>query len=1226
MVKTCCIKTCKSESYSGCGVSFHRFPSKEEMKQKCHPSELAPVSSKVWGVYSVLYVLFIVEVAKIFRLTACWVVVAACALAPGARAAGPLGPSDRPEAYFNGSSYIRLSRPISLKQLVGLSFRTCVGGELFSQRFDGYTLHVTSLFEQVVVSWQRPSQPHREVGLAKETLDNRWHWVGLRYNSDPPSLLLEVDKDTQIISNVTWNPELLSPGKLEDPNAVLLVGNVFSGCILEGPQLEFHAASSQTRSVVFGHCPLTTDDCIDRKDVLRIQPKDHCYNEPCMRHGTCISRHDRYECHCTARYTGNNCEVDAGDPCASNPCQNAARCVEDVRGDYSCDCPPNYHGTYTLLARYVHTLRGGRGRPVRVEPVPERGALRRGRARRLLVRLPAQLPRYVHTTSTHGTYTHCEVDAGDPCASNPCQNAARCVEDVRGDYSCDCPPNYHGTYTLLARYVHTLRGGRGRPVRVEPVPERGALRRGRARRLLVRLPAQLPRYVHTTSTVRTHTARWTRATRARRTRARTRRAASRTCAATTRATARPTTTVRTHYKHGTYTHCEVDAGDPCASNPCQNAARCVEDVRGDYSCDCPPNYHGTYTLLARYVHTLRGGRGRPVRVEPVPERGALRRGRARRLLVRLPAQLPRYVHTTSTHGTYTHCEVDAGDPCASNPCQNAARCVEDVRGDYSCDCPPNYHGTYTLLARYVHTLRGGRGRPVRVEPHGTYTHCEVDAGDPCASNPCQNAARCVEDVCGDYSCDCPPNYHGMYCELEVSLDPLCVAGPCRNNGSCSVPPGADSYVCACPPGYTGRNCETDVDECAAQAAPCLNGGSCQDAVNNFTCDCTGTGYTGARCELNVNECEEERNICGHGVCYDTYGSYVCACQLGYKGERCNNVSACASGPCGAGGACVEESGGAGFRCVCARGFAPPYCEPAPTTHPASCQDIICPPKSHCISNMMITGVIAKQVMCVCDAGYYGAAGVSPNCTALEAVCEAGVCLNGATCSLAADHFNCTCAPGYKGTYCEQAAGKALSDLKAAERCASGPCLHAKSCQELPTGFRCECEAGWSGQRCDVAVAGAAGASGCGARGCANGGVCLAGGECECRAGWAGAACELPADCRAAPCPALHDCAELAGAYSCVPVAPDSACASEPCHNGTCQLKNGLYSCLCPPGITGQYIHIFTLLSILLQTWFCHVMRIVRRKYDKKIKKKRHDRVTPPKLRQKVQEYAEIKNI
>lgn len=50
------------------------------------------------------------------------------------------------------------------------------------------------------------------------------------------------------------------------------------------------------------------------------------------------------------------------------------------------------------------------------------------------------------------------------------------------------------------------------------------------------------------------------------------------------------------------------------------------------------------------------------------------------------------------------------------------------------------------------------------------------------------------------------------------------------------------------------------------------------------------GYTGARCELNVNECEEDRNICGHGYCYDTYGGFVCACQPGYTGERCHDVS------------------------------------------------------------------------------------------------------------------------------------------------------------------------------------------------------------------------------------------------------------------------------------------------------------------------------------------------
>ncbi|XP_045760507.1 protein crumbs isoform X2 [Maniola jurtina] len=686
--------------------------------------------------------------------------------AAAAQAAGPLGPSERPEAYFNGSSYIRLAKPFSLKQLVGLSFRTCVGGELFSQRFEGYTLYVTALYEQVVVSWARPSLPHREVALVKETLDNRWHWVALRYRPNPPSLLLEVDKDTQVISNVTWNPELLSPGALEAGGAVVLVGNLFSGCVHEGPQLEFHAAHVLQATARFGPCPLTEDECKDRKDVLRIPPKDYCYNEPCLRHGTCISRHDKYECHCTARYTGNNCEVDAGDPCASQPCQNDGRCVEDPRGDYTCICPAHYHGTY--------------------------------------------------------------------------------------------------------------------------------------------------------------------------------------------------------------------------------------------------------------------------------------------------------------------------------------------------------------------------------------------------------------------------------CELEESLDPQCVARPCRNNGSCSVPPGADEYVCDCPPGFSGRNCETDIDECEAGGA-CLNGGRCVDAVNNFTCDCTNTGYTGARCEENVNECEEERGICGHGACYDTYGGFVCACLPGYTGERCHKMSACASGPCGVGGACVEENNGAGFRCVCARGHAPPLCAPAtpppaPTTPtpptaptaptpPAACADLTCPPRSHCRAGVpaMVAGVmVSKQVLCVCDLGYYGAPGLSPNCTSLDKACEVGVCLNGGTCTSAPDHFNCTCVPPYKGVYCELGpAGKALT-----ERCAAAPCVHAVSCRDHAKGFHCECEAGWSGPRCDVP---APEGDECG-RGCLNGGTCRADG-CECRPGFGGAQCELPLDCRsaAAPCPLKQECVEQGGAWRCAAAGADSACASSPCNNGSClALDSGLFRCQCPPGYNGRF--------------------------------------------------------
>lgn len=43
-----------------------------------------------------------------------------------------LGPSEQPEAYFNGSSYIRLETTISLKRYLSFSFRSCLGSVFFS--------------------------------------------------------------------------------------------------------------------------------------------------------------------------------------------------------------------------------------------------------------------------------------------------------------------------------------------------------------------------------------------------------------------------------------------------------------------------------------------------------------------------------------------------------------------------------------------------------------------------------------------------------------------------------------------------------------------------------------------------------------------------------------------------------------------------------------------------------------------------------------------------------------------------------------------------------------------------------------------------------------------------------------------------------------------------------------------------------------------------------------
>lgn len=56
-------------------------------------------------------------------------------------------------------------------------------------------------------------------------------------------------------------------------------------------------------------------------------------------------------------------------------------------------------------------------------------------------------------------------------------------------------------------------------------------------------------------------------------------------------------------------------------------------------------------------------------------------------------------------------------------------------------------------------------------------------------------------------------------------------------------------------------------------------GICIDEVNGFHCNCDKTGYSGTRCQDNENECKKKPNIClNNGICYDTYGSYVCECK------------------------------------------------------------------------------------------------------------------------------------------------------------------------------------------------------------------------------------------------------------------------------------------------------------------------------------------------------------
>lgn len=92
-----------------------------------------------------------------------------------------------------------------------------------------------------------------------------------------------------------------------------------------------------------------------QNDVLVRAPVDYCIHEPCMQRGVCVSQADTYVCHCTARFSGKNCEIDQGSPCNSNPC-NSGKCIEDSRGDYSCNCPAGVTGAHCEIEITVHPL------------------------------------------------------------------------------------------------------------------------------------------------------------------------------------------------------------------------------------------------------------------------------------------------------------------------------------------------------------------------------------------------------------------------------------------------------------------------------------------------------------------------------------------------------------------------------------------------------------------------------------------------------------------------------------------------------------------------------------------------------------------------------------------------------------------------------------------------------------------------------------------------------
>jgi hypothetical protein len=450
------------------------------------------------------------------------------------------------------------------------------------------------------------------------------------------------------------------------------------------------------------------------------------------------------------------------------------------------------------------------------------------------------------------------------------------------------------------------------------------------------------------------------------------------------------------------------------------------------------------------------------------------------------------------------CEAET-DECLSAPCGPNGECT-DLMLAFVCVCEHGWNGD----------------------------HCEHSI------NPCsrQEVSGCdpINAVCthigpGMHTCDCLSGFetrdNGHTCtdidECAVTwrvVNGVAVqAAPCQNGATCIN--GLDEFRCTCAAGYEGVVCEQDLNECVSR--PCLNGAQCFDGVDEYRCTCR-SGYDGSICEVSTEVCSSRPCLNGaaceiqHELATVVY-TYRCTCVVGWAGEHCDvELDECVSDPCENGARC--EDGLDAYVCDCRNGWVGDNCGD-PVNNCLLGEDDCDLDHGECISTGPGTHI------CQCDRGYESRgqrrlqAG-RQTCTQIDE-CRSAPCLNTGRCTDALLSYTCTCPEGITGQNC-------ATDI---DECGSIPCQNGGHCADHVGTYSCRCVQGFQGDNCDVDVDECAGRD----NHCEHGATCVDernSFRCICRAGFMGRACETEVnECLSRPC--LHGgfCTDGLDEYACV---------------------------------------------------------------------------------------------
>ncbi|VVC98752.1 unnamed protein product [Leptidea sinapis] len=434
------------------------------------------------------------------------------------------------------------------------------------------------------------------------------------------------------------------------------------------------------------------------------------------------------------------------------------------------------------------------------------------------------------------------------------------------------------------------------------------------------------------------------------------------------------------------------------------------------------------------------------------------------------------------------------DECANDPtlCENG-HCT-NTAGGYECDCDVGFtksqdgrscldmdecatFDNVCVFGRCVNTY--GMFKCICDKGYQSDSIDDLMPGFNCTDvDECKSPQSCQYGECintqGSYICRCPPNYEllsdGTACfdsrkarcygkvdlrsgteqcrdEDEVSEDGTMAACCCSIGAAwgnyCDLcpEPGSEAYRQLCPggPGYqpileppSYVVTLADIDECAQHPQLCEHG-TCTNTFGSFMCTC-GAGWrlVDSRCE-DEDECAAP-DVCGPGVCRNLPGSYVCLCPEGYvampNGKECVDVRQrqCYmewdeySGTC-SGAVGVPQTR---YLCCCSVGRA----WGAPCT--------ACPDR----------GSPEHVALCGEKPGEY----INPvtnetrpidECDIMPQLCKPGVCHDTPT------GFRCGCDHG------------SLDECEDVDECSDERLCEHGDCRNTLGSYRCECKAGYT---------------------------------------------------------------------------------------------------------------------------------------------------------------------